>query len=45
MSDGLRNSPVARRHFRARLRSKPQAAIEGSIDADPVAACVRDIMK
>src|SRR5262245_53892615 len=38
MSDGLRNSPVARRHFRARLRSKPQAAIEGSIDADRVAA-------
>jgi hypothetical protein len=39
----MRNGVLGHRHFHARLRGKP-AAIETVIGADPVAACVRDIM-
>jgi hypothetical protein len=35
---------MAPRHFRSGLRRHRRAAIEGTIDADPVAACVREIM-
>ena len=40
---GLRNSAVARGTFSAPC-SPRKAAIEGIIDADPIAACVRDFM-
>jgi hypothetical protein len=44
LGSGLRNGPLAPGTFRSAYEANRRAAIEGIIDADPVAACVRDIM-
>jgi hypothetical protein len=44
LGHGLRNRSLARQHLHSRLRSNRKAAIEGIIDADPIAACVRELI-
>jgi hypothetical protein len=44
LGSGLRNGPLAPGTFRSAYEANRRAAIEGIIDADPVATCVREIM-
>jgi hypothetical protein len=40
----MRTRALARRHIRGAYAANHRAAIEDAIDADPVAACVRELM-
>ena len=44
LGHGLRNRSLAPQHLTRAYEANRKAAIEGIIDADPIAACVREFM-